>query len=910
MEVDIAKILLTLVVVLVAAKLAAELAERIRVPVVVAEIIAGIVVGPSVLGWVPSPAMAQGDFTAELLAVLGEIGVILLLLEVGLEMRLSELRAVGRASMTVAFIGVGVPMLAGWGAAAVIGEPGNTALFLGAALAATSVGITARVFSDLRALGTIEARTVLGAAVIDDVLGLVILTVVVRIVEEGSIALSTLAVLIGVAIGFLVVASLVGVIAAPRVFDSVQRRARSSGTLIALAVAFTLGIAFLADEAKLAPIVGAFVAGLALAESRASDRIVDDLRPIANVFVPIFFLGIGVNLELEKLFSGEVFAVAGVLLVAAIVGKLVAGWGAIGTTADRTLVGIGMLPRGEVGLIFATIGLKTGVLGENLYGALLLVVLSTTLVAPPLLRWRVNAVRRRRPAVESDREPPPGGWLQLREGVVELLGHPPDDRTVHLAMQAALLMRDARPAASLLDWAGALPDEPLEWGDGATDELLRVLREGDPRAWRFLETSGVLERALPEVADAMHRRRENPYILDPGMVLAWPTVERLQELPKVDRRAAIVAAELRRPEVPVLAALVLDIAGEDVDPEMLAESLIQRLDITNGRAEAVRALVCNRRLMRAAARSVDGLARGRLLQLSTHLGSPEAARALYLFTLASTDLDETGRRRLDEVLARIEALLDRPDLEADEMRELVPERIAAAQAQAADARARERIAAAPTSYLIDQPAESVAQHAALVESLPRSGGLEVSVASRSAGETGAMVEIAARPAAGLVRAAAEVLAEQGFDVDRAAVAVWGDGAIVVSMATTGVVEPDGAALAAAIGEAIKQPGDVGANRDVTLEFDDESSPFATVCEATGPDRRGLFHQLVTAFDKVGAQVSVARLATDKGVASDRFELVMRGGGKVPIATQTAVRQVLYSGGNKPRRRVVPFTKRT
>ena len=118
MEVDIAKILLTLVVVLVAAKLAAELAERIRVPVVVAEIIAGIIVGPSVLGWVPSPAMAQGDFTAELLAVLGEIGVILLLLEVGLEMRLSELRAVGRASMTVAFIGVGVPMLAGWGAAA------------------------------------------------------------------------------------------------------------------------------------------------------------------------------------------------------------------------------------------------------------------------------------------------------------------------------------------------------------------------------------------------------------------------------------------------------------------------------------------------------------------------------------------------------------------------------------------------------------------------------------------------------------------------------------------------------------------------------------------------------------------------------------------------------------------------
>ena len=199
---DVGTVLLDILVVLVAAKLAAEIAERINVPAVVGEIVAGAVIGPSILGFVG---------TDETLNVLGELGVILLLLGVGMEMDLAGLGAVGRSAMSVACVGVVVPMAGGFAVALALGHSDNQSLFIGAALAATSVGITARVFSDLRALATVEARTVLAAAVADDVLGLVILTVVVRLVSEGSVSIGDVAVILAVAIGFLIVATAVGV---------------------------------------------------------------------------------------------------------------------------------------------------------------------------------------------------------------------------------------------------------------------------------------------------------------------------------------------------------------------------------------------------------------------------------------------------------------------------------------------------------------------------------------------------------------------------------------------------------------------------------------------------------------------------------------------------------------------------
>src|SRR5215211_7051440 len=226
---DVGEVLVHILIVLVAAKVAAEVSERIGVPAVVGEIVAGIIVGPSLLDLVGPD---------EVLRVLGELGVILLLLEVGLEMDLRELGAVGRASLSVAAVGVAVPLLTGIPVGLAFGMDGQEALFVGAALTATSVGITARVFGDLRALASVEARTVLGAAVVDDVLGLVILTVVVRIVTEGTVSLASLAWIIVVAVGFLIVVTGVGVRIVPPLFAVVTRYSRSAGTLVAVALAF------------------------------------------------------------------------------------------------------------------------------------------------------------------------------------------------------------------------------------------------------------------------------------------------------------------------------------------------------------------------------------------------------------------------------------------------------------------------------------------------------------------------------------------------------------------------------------------------------------------------------------------------------------------------------------------------
>jgi Kef-type K+ transport system membrane component KefB len=384
---DVGSVLVDILIILIAAKAAAEIAERIGIPAVVAEIVAGVLVGPSVLDLVG---------TNETLVVLAEIGVILLLLQVGLEMNLRDLKSVGRASFGVAIIGVAVPMATGFAVAEAFSFSANAALFLGATLAATSIGITARVFSDLRALTTIESRTVLGAAVIDDVIGLIILTVVVRVVSEGSIAIGSLLQIIGIAVGFLVVATVVGSWLAPPVFEWIERRSRTAGTLVALTLVFTLGMAELATAAQLGAIVGAFIAGIALSRSTVKERVERELAPVGHLFIPVFFLQIGISIDISAFTSARVLEIAGALFVVAVLGKMVAAFGMARAPGDKLLVGLGMVPRGEVGLIFATIGLQQGVFGKDIYAAVLLAILGTTLFAPLLLRARLSRLRRRR----------------------------------------------------------------------------------------------------------------------------------------------------------------------------------------------------------------------------------------------------------------------------------------------------------------------------------------------------------------------------------------------------------------------------------------------------------------------------------------------------------------------------------
>ena len=298
--VDLARLLLDLLIVIAAAKLAAELAERIGVPAVLGEIVAGILIGPSVLGLVD----VTGDRGVSL-SVIAELGVLLLLVHVGMEMDLAELGRVGRTAILVAIIGVAAPFALGAGVASALGEPADVAIFLGAALTATSVGITARVFGDLRALATTEARVVLGAAVADDVIGLVILTVVVKVVSGDGVSLGAIGSTLGWAIGFLAFAGFIGFVAVPRLFTVVHRVARSGATLTVVALVVILGFALLAEVAQLAFIIGAFMAGLAIGRSGQQERVAADLNSVGAVFIPVFFVLIGVNTDLAAMFRQE-----------------------------------------------------------------------------------------------------------------------------------------------------------------------------------------------------------------------------------------------------------------------------------------------------------------------------------------------------------------------------------------------------------------------------------------------------------------------------------------------------------------------------------------------------------------------------------------------------------------------------
>jgi Kef-type K+ transport system membrane component KefB len=389
---SIPSLFLVLAAMLVAAKLLGELAERFGQPAVLGELIAGVLLGGSVLGIVPTEGTG-----AEIIHLLAELGVVLLLFEIGLETDLKEMFRVGTASLSVAAVGVALPFALGFAYWAYLPHAASggadltiTAIFVGATLTATSVGITARVLSDLGQMRTQEAKIIIGAAIIDDVLGLVILTVVSGLAAGASVEALGILRVFAVAVGFLVVAVLVGRFAAPKLFDLVVRM-RVRYVLLVFAIAFALGLAATAALVGSALIIGAFAAGLILSGTNQFDTIEHEVRPVASIFTPIFFVSVGASVNLGLLNPGRegaagVLGVAAALTALAIVGKLAAGWAAPWVKFRRLVVGVGMVPRGEVGLIFADIGRRAGVLNEAVFGAVLITVMATTFVAPPGLK--------------------------------------------------------------------------------------------------------------------------------------------------------------------------------------------------------------------------------------------------------------------------------------------------------------------------------------------------------------------------------------------------------------------------------------------------------------------------------------------------------------------------------------------
>jgi len=364
------------------AKAGGYLAQRVGQPAVLGELIGGVLVGRSVLGWV------NPEF--ETIEMLSELGVVILLFAIGLETDLGQLVRVGPTSLAVAVVGVALPFAFGFAACRLLGLSILVSIMAGATLTATSVGITARVLSDLGRLRDPEGQIILGAAVIDDVLGLLILTIVAELAEGREVSVMGVVKTTASAVGFLLAAILAGKLAVPPLFRWAGR-IELPGTPTALALIAAFGLAWLADQCGSAMIIGAFAAGLVVAAAPQAHEIERGITQIGHFFVPLFFVAVGASVDVSTLDPSKpssrfALATGGVLILAGVAGKLAAGYAPFWYRGNKTLIGVGMIPRGEVGLIFAQTGLAAGVFDAGLFGGVTLMVVVTTLIAPPLLK--------------------------------------------------------------------------------------------------------------------------------------------------------------------------------------------------------------------------------------------------------------------------------------------------------------------------------------------------------------------------------------------------------------------------------------------------------------------------------------------------------------------------------------------
>ncbi|GAC1467025.1 MAG: cation:proton antiporter [Isosphaeraceae bacterium] len=374
---DVPGFLGLLVVILGLSRLMGALAQSIGQPTILGELIAGVALGSSVLGLV--------DPRSDVIHLLAELGVVILLFEIGLETDLRRLLAHGASSSAVAIVGVILPFVLGYLACVLLGLDRLVSVVVGASLTATSVGITSRVLSDLGRLREPESQIILGAAVLDDVIGLVILTVVAGVARGQEVTVGGVAITTGLAFGFLLVTLLVGAFVVPPLIR-LASKVNLPGNVTILALMLAFGLAWLAHQAGSAIIIGAFAAGLLLARTPQVHEIETGVTALGHFFVPFFFVSVGAAVDLRVLGDRQTLTIGGVLVVVAVTGKFLAGFAPWWFRGKKSVIGVGMIPRGEVGLIFAHMGLGAGIFDNRLFGAVTLMVMVTTFLAPPLLK--------------------------------------------------------------------------------------------------------------------------------------------------------------------------------------------------------------------------------------------------------------------------------------------------------------------------------------------------------------------------------------------------------------------------------------------------------------------------------------------------------------------------------------------
>jgi Kef-type K+ transport system membrane component KefB len=369
--------LFTIFVMFVAAKLAAEIFERLKQPAVAGEILAGVIIGPSVLGWVAP---------SELTGALSEIGVIFLLFLVGLETKPADIFRVGARALLVAVLGVIVPFIFGYLIMLAWRQTQIEAVFVGAAMVATSVGITARVLGQMGLLNLEVSRIILGAAVIDDILGLLILAVVSSLAREGGVNYTQISATAALAVSFTLLVIMVGARAVNRIRPRVEKLKVGQSYLV-FGLALCLGLALVASKIGVAAIIGAFLAGMALSESAEGTDMPHQAEAVTEFLLPFFLTNIGMQLKLDALLNRSTIILALIVTVLAVISKLigcgVAAWPLGKKKAAQ--IGMGMVPRGEVGVVVAQIGLSLHAVDAAAYGVVLFMAVATTLIAPPFL---------------------------------------------------------------------------------------------------------------------------------------------------------------------------------------------------------------------------------------------------------------------------------------------------------------------------------------------------------------------------------------------------------------------------------------------------------------------------------------------------------------------------------------------
>ncbi len=387
------QLLASLLIIYISSKVGGELALRLKQPAVLGELVAGLVVGVSGLHLI--------DPTQPVLLLLAQVGVTLLLFEIGLESDLRSLLKLGPQALAVALVGMALPFALGYGAIKLTtGAPDLLAVFIGATATATSIGISAKVLSDLGYLQRPEGQIILGAAVIDDILGVVVLSVVAGIAKGGSLEWGEVARIVLSSLGFLVGAIVIGNWFIPFFLKTV-RWLRTRGDLITASLVFAFALAWIAEQVGSAAIIGAFAAGLVLAKTDKRHDLEQQLRPITDFFLPVFFITVGAGVNLALLANQEALFLALTLIATAVLGKLVCGWAAFGIPANKWIIGAGMVPRGEVGLVFASVGLSTGVLFGRYHTAVVMMVIFTTFLGPLLLSWMLRGQRTKPPIKEE-----------------------------------------------------------------------------------------------------------------------------------------------------------------------------------------------------------------------------------------------------------------------------------------------------------------------------------------------------------------------------------------------------------------------------------------------------------------------------------------------------------------------------